>query len=89
MMHVHILSCVPVFGFGVVLYEIFAYGRQPWHGYTSDDEIIEAVVEFGDRSSAPRDAPAWVCKCQDLCFVADPESRANFSQVVAMLNESV
>ena len=77
-----------VWSFGVVLWEIFSFGKIPY-GQKGYDEVI-SQLESGYRLPCPsevNDITTWDPKVvyediKKLCFIEDPNERGTFSQVV-------
>ena len=77
-----------VWSFGVVLWEIFSFGKIPY-GQNGYDEVI-SLLESGYRLPCPsevKDITSWDPEIvyediKKLCFKEDPNERGTFSQVV-------
>ena len=77
-----------VWSFGVVLWEIFSFGKTPY-GQKQYDEVI-SQLESGNPLSCPSEVKgitSWDPEIvyediKKLCFIEDPNERGTFSQVV-------
>ena len=84
-----------VWSYGVVLWEIFSLGKEPYPGKS----YCEMLPQFksGYRLECPQEAKkiaTWsISKVYDkitsLCFVADPMKRASFSLIVSTLEDEL
>ena len=59
-------SASDVWSFGIVLYELFTYGGNPYPGMTNR-QVIERVPA-GYRLSSPRNCPEEVYKLMTMCW---------------------
>ena len=55
-----------VWSFGIVLWEIFSYGEQPYTSFT-DHQVLEKVI-MGYRLPKPADAPDLVYYLMTMCW---------------------
>ena len=80
-----------VWSFGVTLWEIFTLGRSPY-GPQEFNDVLEQL-ENGYRLPCPNETKgitswspeSFYMKISDVCFKADPVQRANFSDVVTLI----
>lgn len=72
-----------VWSFGVVLWEIFTYGKQPWFEL-SNSEVITAVSD-GQLLRRPDNCPDEVYQVMLSCWKA-PNERATMNQLHIMLS---
>ncbi|KAK0150033.1 NT-3 growth factor receptor [Merluccius polli] len=72
-----------VWSFGVVMWEIFTYGKQPWF-QLSNTEVMECLVQGGvlDR---PRSCPKEVYDIMLGCWQTDPQLRLNIQELHTLL----
>ncbi|XP_052796925.1 NT-3 growth factor receptor-like [Mya arenaria] len=59
--------------FGVLLWEIFTYGRQPWF-HLSNNEVIDCIVN-GHLLDCPQNCPEEVGKIMQGCWKQQPDER--------------
>lgn len=72
-----------VWAYGVLLWETFSYGLQPYCGY-SNQEVIEMVCSF-QLLSCPDDCPGWLYSLMLECWSRLPAGRPPFKDVHARL----
>ena len=80
-----------VWSFGVVLWELFSFGKTPY-GHQDFNDVIKQL-ERGYRLPCPSEIlnitswdPQRVYKdVTELCFIEDPNERGTFSKVVAAI----
>jgi len=68
-----------VFSFGVVLFEIWTYGADPWLGY-SNQEVKEMVVK-GKQMDIPPGCPPFMYKLMKMCWSTKPQERPSFKEL--------
>ncbi|XP_056142975.1 high affinity nerve growth factor receptor [Lampris incognitus] len=62
-----------IWSFGVVLWEIFTYGKQPWY-QLSNSEAIECITQ-GRELERPRTCPKEVHVLMQGCWQREPQQR--------------
>uniref|UniRef100_A0A8C6WVK3 receptor protein-tyrosine kinase n=1 Tax=Neogobius melanostomus TaxID=47308 RepID=A0A8C6WVK3_9GOBI len=62
-----------IWSFGVVLWEIFTYGKQPWY-QLSNSEAIECITQ-GRELERPRTCPKEVYGLMQGCWHREPQQR--------------
>ncbi|XP_049736773.1 high affinity nerve growth factor receptor [Elephas maximus indicus] len=72
-----------VWSFGVVLWEIFTYGKQPWY-QLSNTEAIECITQ-GRELERPRACPLEVYAIMRGCWQREPQQRHSIKDVHARL----
>ncbi|XP_046277799.1 high affinity nerve growth factor receptor [Marmota monax] len=72
-----------VWSFGVVLWEIFTYGKQPWY-QLSNTEAIECITQ-GRELERPRACPPEVYAIMRGCWQREPQHRHSIKDVHARL----
>ncbi|KAJ3594140.1 hypothetical protein NHX12_006472 [Muraenolepis orangiensis] len=72
-----------VWSFGVIMWEIFTYGKQPWF-QLSNTEVMECLVQGGvlDR---PRSCPKEVYDIMLGCWQTDPQLRLSIQELHSLL----
>ncbi|XP_078575242.1 inactive tyrosine-protein kinase transmembrane receptor ROR1-like isoform X3 [Branchiostoma floridae x Branchiostoma japonicum] len=68
-----------VWSFGVVLWEIFSYGLQPYYGY-SNQEVIE-MIRSRQLLPCPDNCPARMYSLMLECWNEIPARRPSFNQI--------
>ncbi|XP_068131267.1 NT-3 growth factor receptor isoform X3 [Hyperolius riggenbachi] len=72
-----------VWSFGVILWEIFTYGKQPWF-QLSNTEVIECITQ-GRVLERPRAAPKEVYDIMLGCWQREPQLRLNIKEICKIL----
>ncbi|KAI5092441.1 high affinity nerve growth factor receptor precursor, partial [Silurus meridionalis] len=68
-----------IWSFGVVLWEIFTYGKQPWY-QLSNSEAIECITQ-GRELERPRTCPKEVHQLMQGCWQREPQQRLVIKEV--------
>lgn len=68
-----------VWSFGVVLWEIFSFGKQPYFGYTNQ-QVIELIKDH-HLLPCPEDCPPHVYSLMIDCWRNEPSNRPNFVEI--------
>ncbi|XP_060614618.2 high affinity nerve growth factor receptor [Anolis sagrei] len=68
-----------IWSFGVVLWEIFTYGKQPWY-QLSNTEAIECITQ-GRELERPRTCPSEVYDIMQSCWQREPQQRQNMRSI--------
>ncbi|XP_038624611.1 high affinity nerve growth factor receptor isoform X1 [Tachyglossus aculeatus] len=68
-----------VWSFGVVLWEIFTHGKQPWY-QLSNLEAIECITQ-GRELERPRACPAEVYGIMQSCWQREPQQRHSIRDI--------
>ncbi|KAI1904527.1 hypothetical protein AGOR_G00006560 [Albula goreensis] len=72
-----------VWSFGVILWEIFTYGKQPWY-QLSNNEVIECIMQ-GRVLERPRICPKEVYDIMLGCWQREPQQRLNIKDIQKIL----
>ncbi|CAL8346138.1 unnamed protein product [Lota lota] len=72
-----------VWSLGVVLWEIFTYGKQPWY-QLSNNEVIECITQ-GRVLQRPRTCPKEVYDLMLGCWQREPHMRLNIKEIHLLL----
>ncbi|XP_019722724.1 BDNF/NT-3 growth factors receptor isoform X3 [Hippocampus comes] len=72
-----------VWSLGVVLWEIFTYGKQPWY-QLSNNEVIECITQ-GRVLQRPRTCPKEVYNLMLGCWQREPHMRLNIKEIHGLL----
>ncbi|KAL4629573.1 high affinity nerve growth factor receptor-like [Arapaima gigas] len=68
-----------IWSFGVVLWEIFTYGKQPWY-QLSNSEAIECITQ-GRELERPRTCPKEVHLLMQGCWQREPQQRLDIKDL--------
>jgi len=74
-----------VWAYGVVLWEIFSYGKQPYYGH-ANEEVIR-FIEDGILLQKPDGCPSTVYHVMLGCWRSDPKDRFTFDRIHRHLAE--
>ncbi|KAL3227870.1 hypothetical protein MRX96_003824 [Rhipicephalus microplus] len=72
-----------VWSFGVVLWEIFAFGKQPWYEL-SNHEVIQQVTS-GKLLAKPEGCPEEIYKMMLTCWKMQPQDRCPIKELHSQL----
>ncbi|XP_061749525.1 NT-3 growth factor receptor-like isoform X1 [Nerophis ophidion] len=72
-----------VWSFGVILWEIFTYGKQPWF-QLGNNEVIECITQ-GHVLDRPRICPKEVYDIMLGCWQREPQQRLNIKDIQKVL----
>uniref|UniRef100_A0A3P8SB11 Tyrosine-protein kinase receptor n=1 Tax=Amphiprion percula TaxID=161767 RepID=A0A3P8SB11_AMPPE len=72
-----------VWSFGVILWEIFTYGKQPWF-QLGNNEVIECITQ-GRVLERPRICPKEVYDVMLGCWQREPQQRLNIKDIQKVL----
>ncbi|XP_016159478.1 PREDICTED: high affinity nerve growth factor receptor [Ficedula albicollis] len=76
-----------IWSFGVVLWEIFTYGKQPWY-QLSNTEAIECITQ-GRELERPRTCPPEVYAIMQSCWHREPQQRQPIKEIHSRLQTLV
>jgi len=68
-----------IWAFGIVLWEMYSYGREPYPGFTTD-MTIEKVMS-GYTMDIPEGCPPKVGELIQRCWALKPSQRPSFQQI--------
>ncbi|XP_073465869.1 LOW QUALITY PROTEIN: high affinity nerve growth factor receptor [Aquarana catesbeiana] len=76
-----------IWSFGVVLWEIFTCGKQPWY-QLSNTEAIECITQ-GRELERPRTCPTELYNIMQGCWQREPQQRLNIKEIHSKLQALV
>ncbi|XP_067328937.1 ephrin type-A receptor 8 [Anolis sagrei] len=80
-------SASDVWSYGIVMWEVLAYGERPYWNMTNRD-VIQSVEE-GYRLPAPMGCPTALHQLMLDCWQKDRNERPRFSQIVGILDKLI
>ncbi|XP_063173501.1 ephrin type-A receptor 8 [Candoia aspera] len=80
-------SASDVWSYGIVMWEVLAYGERPFWNMTNQD-VIQSVEE-GYRLPAPMGCPVALHQLMLSCWQKDPNERPRFSQILSVLDKLI
>ncbi|NXW04750.1 EPHA8 protein, partial [Fregetta grallaria] len=80
-------SASDVWSYGIVMWEVLAYGERPYWNMTNRDVINS--VEEGYRLPAPMGCPTALHQLMLDCWQKDRSERPRFSQIVGILDKLI
>ncbi|XP_077345353.1 protein-tyrosine kinase 2-beta isoform X1 [Lithobates pipiens] len=78
-------SASDVWMFGVCMWEILSFGKQPFFWLENKDVI--SVIEKGDRLPKPEVCPPTFYTLMTRCWTYDPSERPRFTELVCSLSD--
>ncbi|KAM9317067.1 protein-tyrosine kinase 2-beta isoform 2-T2 [Gastrophryne carolinensis] len=78
-------SASDVWMFGVCMWEILSFGKQPFFWLENKDVI--SVIEKGDRLPKPESCPPTLYTLMTRCWTYDPSERPKFTELVCSLSD--
>ncbi|XP_045766086.1 tyrosine-protein kinase transmembrane receptor Ror-like isoform X2 [Maniola jurtina] len=75
-----------VWSYGVVLWEIYSRGKQPFYGcnnYGATKKILRGILLV-----PPEDCPRFACELMRSCWAIDPRDRIGFDEICRKLEDA-
>ncbi|XP_076348269.1 tyrosine-protein kinase transmembrane receptor Ror-like [Tachypleus tridentatus] len=76
-----------VWSYGVVLWEIFTLGKQPYYGH-SNEEVVKLVLQ-GILLSPPGECPYFIYDIMAGCWKTEPRDRLKFPDIYQVLEFNI
>uniref|UniRef100_A0A1B6CKF4 Protein kinase domain-containing protein n=1 Tax=Clastoptera arizonana TaxID=38151 RepID=A0A1B6CKF4_9HEMI len=76
-----------VWSYGVVLWEIYSLGKQPYFGHCNE-EVVRLILQ-GIMLIPPEDCPPVVCELMRSCWKTEPRDRTNFNTIQDALSTTI
>ncbi|KAJ8680242.1 hypothetical protein QAD02_016029 [Eretmocerus hayati] len=74
-----------VWSFGVVLWEVYSFGKQPYYGH-NNEEVVKLILQ-GIMLIPPEDCPTYVCQIMRDCWASEPRDRLRFTDILGRLDK--
>lgn len=68
-----------IWSFGVVLWEIYSFGKQPYYGH-SNEEVVKLILD-GIMLIPPEECPSLICELMKNCWKTEPRHRITFPNI--------
>ncbi|OXU17605.1 hypothetical protein TSAR_008518 [Trichomalopsis sarcophagae] len=75
-----------VWSFGVVLWEVYSFGKQPYYGH-NNEEVVKLILQ-GIMLIPPEDCPPYVCQIMRDCWKTEPRDRLRFVDILEKLEKA-
>ncbi|KAF5277699.1 hypothetical protein FQR65_LT03679 [Abscondita terminalis] len=75
-----------IWSYGVVLWEVYSYGKQPYYGH-SNEEVVKLILQ-GIMLIPPEDCPALICDLMKTCWKTEPRDRIKFTEIYDKLDKA-
>lgn len=75
-----------IWSYGVVLWEIYSFGKQPYYGHTND-QVLKLIYD-GIILSPPDDCPPLICELMKNCWKTEPRDRIKFTEICDKLERA-
>ena len=72
-----------IWSFGVVLWEMYSLGKQPYYGHTNE-QVIKLIME-GVRLEPPAKCPEFAVELMENCWKNEPKERLKFPEILKYL----
>lgn len=72
-----------IWSYGVVLWEIYSFGKQPYYGHTNE-EAVKLILD-GIMLIPPDDCPSLICELMKNCWKTEPRDRIKFPNILDKL----
>ncbi|XP_030745043.1 BDNF/NT-3 growth factors receptor-like [Sitophilus oryzae] len=75
-----------IWSFGIVLWEIYSYAKQPYYGHTNE-EVVKLILE-GIMLIPPERCPLLICELMKNCWKTEPKHRISFPLIRSILEDA-
>nr|XP_022901749.1 tyrosine-protein kinase transmembrane receptor Ror-like [Onthophagus taurus] len=75
-----------IWSYGVVLWEIYSFGKQPYYGHTNE-EVVNLILQ-GIMLIPPEDIPQVICELMQMCWKTQAKDRIRFSDIYTKLEKA-
>ncbi|XP_018333274.1 tyrosine-protein kinase transmembrane receptor Ror-like [Agrilus planipennis] len=75
-----------VWSYGVILWEIYSYGKQPYYGHTNE-EVVKLILQ-GIMLIPPENCPTVICELMKCCWKTEPRDRIKFPDIYERIRKT-
>lgn len=75
-----------IWSYGIVLWEIYSYGKQPYYGHTNE-EVVKLILQ-GIMLIPPEDCPPLIYDLMRSCWKTEPRDRIRFPDIFDKLDKA-
>lgn len=75
-----------VWSYGVVLWEIYSFGKQPYYGL-NNEEVVKLILQ-GIMLIPPDECPSLICDLMRSCWKSEPKDRIRFPDIWEKLQKA-
>lgn len=75
-----------VWSYGVVLWEIYSLGKQPYYGL-NNEEVVKLILQ-GIMLIPPDGCPSFICDLMRSCWKSEPKDRIKFPEICERLQKA-
>lgn len=75
-----------VWSYGVVLWEIYSLGKQPYYGL-NNEEVVKLILQ-GIMLIPPGGCPPVICDLMRRCWKTEPKDRIRFGEIWENLSKA-
>lgn len=75
-----------VWSYGVVLWEIYSLGKQPYYGL-NNEEVVKLILQ-GIMLIPPDGCPGFICDLMRACWKSEPKDRIKFPEIYDRLKKA-
>lgn len=75
-----------IWSFGVVLWEVYSFGKQPYYGH-NNEEVVKLITQ-GIMLLTPPDCPSYICQLMKDCWKTEPRDRLRFPDILEHLRKA-
>ncbi|GLV38614.1 Ror [Carabus blaptoides fortunei] len=75
-----------IWSYGIVLWEIYSFGKQPYYGHTNE-EVVKLILQ-GIMLIPPEDCPTLIYDLMRACWKTEPRDRIRFQDIFDKLEKA-
>lgn len=75
-----------IWSYGIVLWEIYSFGKQPYYGHTNE-EVVKLILQ-GIMLIPPEDCPTLIYDLMRACWKTEPRDRIRFQDIFEKLEKA-